>query len=105
MRASRHNVIAERAEPYLLRTAPAGVLALTAGVDTQDDRLAVHITGWGRGMAFWVLDYVELPAIPSRRCRLGRAHRAAQPPDRARQRRALRVEAVAIDASATAPRQ
>lgn len=55
MRAVRHNAIADRAEPYKLRVAPMGVLAVTAGVDTQDNRLAVHITGWGRGMAFWTL--------------------------------------------------
>jgi phage terminase large subunit GpA-like protein len=65
MRAVKHNVIADRAEPYRLRTAPAGVLAITAGVDTQDNRLAVHITGWGRGMAAWTLDYVELPGDPA----------------------------------------
>jgi phage terminase large subunit GpA-like protein len=65
MRAVKHNVIADRAEPYALRTAPMGVLAVTAGVDTQDNRLAVHITGWGRGMACWTLDYIELPGDPA----------------------------------------
>lgn len=65
MRAVKHNAIADRAEPYALRTAPAGVLAVTAGVDTQDNRLAVQIVGWGHGMAFWVLDYVELPGDPA----------------------------------------
>lgn len=65
MRAVKHNVIADRAEPYRLRSAPAVVLAITAGVDTQDNRLAVHITGWGRGMAAWTLDYVELPGDPA----------------------------------------
>ncbi|MEO7066265.1 MAG: phage terminase large subunit family protein [Rhodanobacter sp.] len=65
MRAVKHNVIADRAEPYRLRTAPLGVLAVTAGIDTQDNRLAVHITGWGRGMAFWTLDYVELMGDPA----------------------------------------
>ncbi|MDP0977599.1 terminase gpA endonuclease subunit, partial [Klebsiella pneumoniae] len=55
----------ERAEPYVLRVAPRGVLYVTAGVDTQDDRLAVHLTGWGRGMAFWTLDYFELPGDPA----------------------------------------
>lgn len=65
MRAVRHNAIADRAEPYKLRQAPAGVLAVTAGVDTQDNRLAVQIVGWGVGMAFWVLDYVELMGDPA----------------------------------------
>lgn len=61
----KHHKIADAAEGYALRTAPAGVLCVTAGVDTQDDRLAVHLTGWGRGMDFWALDYVEFPGDPS----------------------------------------
>lgn len=65
MRAVKHNAIADRAEAYPLRVAPHGVLAITAGVDTQDDRLAVHIVGWGRGMACWVLDYIELQGDPA----------------------------------------
>lgn len=65
MRNVKHDAIADRAEPYALRSAPAGVLRITAGVDTQDNRLAVQIVGWGRGMAFWVLDYVELMGDPA----------------------------------------
>lgn len=65
MRNVKHNAIADRAEPYALRVAPKGVLCITAGVDTQDNRLAVQLVGWGRGMAFWVLDYVELPGDPA----------------------------------------
>jgi phage terminase large subunit GpA-like protein len=65
MRAVKHNAIADRAEPYALRTAPHGALVITAGVDTQDNRLAVQIVAWGRGLAFWVLDYVELPGDPA----------------------------------------
>lgn len=65
MRAVKHNIIADRAEAYPLRTAPPGVLAITAGVDTQDNRLAVQIIGWGRGMACWVIDYIELPGDPA----------------------------------------
>ncbi len=63
-RSVKANIVAERAEPYALRTAPAGVLRVTAGVDTQDNRLAVQLIGWGRGRAWWVLDYVELPGDP-----------------------------------------
>lgn len=70
MRAVRHNAIADRAEPYALRTAPSGVHVITAGVDTQDNRLAVHIVGWGpqstgSSLAFWTLDYVELMGDPA----------------------------------------
>jgi phage terminase large subunit GpA-like protein len=65
MRQVKLNVIADRAEPYRLRVAPIGVAAITAGVDTQDNRLAVQIVGWGKGMACWVLDYVELMGDPA----------------------------------------
>ena len=65
MRAVKHNILADRAEPYRLRRAPAEVLALTAGVDTQDNRLAVHILGWTRRLATFTLDYVELPGDPA----------------------------------------
>lgn len=64
-RKVKANIVAERAEPYPLRTAPHGVLRITAGVDTQDDRLEVQIVGWGAGRAFWVLDYVVLPGDPA----------------------------------------
>ncbi|MCA0196621.1 MAG: phage terminase large subunit family protein [Proteobacteria bacterium] len=62
---AKPNIIKDRLEPYRLRVAPIGVLAVTAGVDTQDDRLAVQILGWGRGMTCWVLDYVELSGDPA----------------------------------------
>lgn len=62
---AKPNLIKDRLETYRLRVAPIGVLALTAGVDTQDDRLAVQILGWGRGMTCWVLDYVELSGDPA----------------------------------------
>lgn len=65
MRSVRHNLIADRAEPYPLRTAPDGVLVITAGVDTQDNRLAVQIIGWGRRLAAWTIDYIELPGDPA----------------------------------------
>ena len=64
MRAAKQDIIMDRAELYPIRTAPEGVLACTAGVDTQDNRLAVHITGWGMNLQSWTLDYVELPGDP-----------------------------------------
>jgi phage terminase large subunit GpA-like protein len=65
MRAVKHNVIQDRAEPYPLRVAPAGALVLTVGIDTQDDRVELQIVGWGRGMASWTIDYAVLPGKPS----------------------------------------
>lgn len=98
MRAVKANLIADRVEPYRLRTAPLGVLAITAGVDTQDNRLAVHIIGWGRALASWTIDYVELPGDPAEdkvwddlTDLLNRGIEHARGP-------LLRVEAVAVDA-------
>jgi len=65
MRAVKINIVSDRAEPYKLRVAPVQVAAITAGVDTQDNRLAVHIVGWGKGLAAWSLDYVELMGDPA----------------------------------------
>lgn len=60
------NIIMQRAEAYQARTIPPGCLVLTAGVDTQDDRLAIHITGFGRDEQSWVIDYIEIPGDPAR---------------------------------------
>lgn len=60
-----HQALVDRAEQYPLRIAPDGVLFITAGVDTQDNRLALQIVGWGRNLKAWVLDYIELPGDPS----------------------------------------
>lgn len=36
---------------------PDGVLLLTAGVDTQDDRLEIEVVGWGHGKESWGIEY------------------------------------------------
>lgn len=56
----------QRAEPYAPRTIPGGCLLLTVGIDVQKDRFAVIVLGHGRGGVTWVIDYVELPADPTR---------------------------------------
>lgn len=53
-----------RAEVYEPGVAPKGVLALTAGVDTQDDRLSVSVWGWGRGEEAWIVSRVVLYGDP-----------------------------------------
>lgn len=59
--------LAHRAEPYRLRELhPGGPLLVTAGIDTQDDRLVVQILGWGEQGRWWVLDYLTLNGSPSR---------------------------------------
>lgn len=56
----------QRIEYYPKMLAPEGVLAITAGVDTQNNRLAVTITGWGRGEEAWVLGHQEIFGDPAR---------------------------------------
>lgn len=59
------NALEARAEPYELRTIPLGCLVLTAGVDTQDDRLELQITGHGKGDRTWPIDYHIFPGNPA----------------------------------------
>lgn len=59
------NALIARAEPYALRSIPMGCLVLTAGVDTQDDRLEIQIIGHGRDDKQWVIDYHVIPGSPA----------------------------------------
>lgn len=44
---------------------PAGVAAITAGIDTQDGWLAVELVGWGVGEESWSLDWIRLYGDPT----------------------------------------
>ena len=46
----------ERREPYKCEV-PNGVLYLTAGVDTQDNRFELEVVGWGKGKESWGIQY------------------------------------------------
>jgi len=59
------NLLKGRAEPYPVATIPLGGLLLTCGVDTQDNRLAVLVTAWGRGEECWITYWGELYGDPS----------------------------------------
>ena len=37
---------------------------LTAGVDTQNDRVECQVIAWGRGWRSWVVDYVVINGDP-----------------------------------------
>lgn len=54
-----------RAEDYVELIAPHGVLAITAGIDVQHDRLAVVLRGWGRDEESWLMYWGELHAKTS----------------------------------------
>lgn len=98
MRAVKHNLIADRAELVPAKPVPAWVLAVTAGVDTQDNRLAVHLWGWGPGMACWPIDYVELPGDPENDAVWDSLTDMLNRPIEHVSGALLRVEATAIDA-------
>lgn len=46
--------------PYKKGQVPAGVIALTAGVDVQKNRLVYVIRGWGAGGTSWLVDHGEV---------------------------------------------
>lgn len=68
--------LGEGIEPHVLLTrrevwsrdvaAPAGVACITAGVDTQDDRLEVLVVGWGAEEESWILNRHTIPGDTSR---------------------------------------
>lgn len=47
----------EKCENYNHEAIPDEVLLLTAGVDTQKDRLEVQVIGWGDNFEAWVVEY------------------------------------------------
>lgn len=55
-----------RAEFYDPKVLPARVLAVTAGVDVQDNRLAVSLYGWGRDEESWTIAHQEIYGDPAR---------------------------------------
>lgn len=44
---------------------PNGVGIITAGIDTQDNRLEIEVIGWGEDEESWSLDYKVIPGDPS----------------------------------------
>lgn len=56
----------ERCEHYPMGTLPEGSLALTFGVDVQDNRLAISGWAWGRDEEGWLIYHQEIFGDPSR---------------------------------------
>ena len=63
-RADEH-ALRRRAEPYPLRQVPHGGLVVTAGIDTQGDRLEAYAWAWGRGEESWLVDHQVIYGDPS----------------------------------------
>lgn len=53
-----------RVNPYPAEL-PAGVLAMTAGVDVQDDRLCIEVVGWGHAEENWSIDWHTIYGDPA----------------------------------------
>ncbi len=56
--------LASRREVYPAEV-PDGVAVITAGIDTQNDRLEVEVVGWGRDEESWSLAYEVFPGDPN----------------------------------------
>ena len=63
-KVSADGLLARRLD-YKPGTCPAGVVLLTAGVDVQDNRLAVSVWGWGEGETGWLVWHQELMGDPT----------------------------------------
>lgn len=86
-----------RAENYPLMQCPAGGLLVVAGVDTQDDRLAVVIRAYGRGEESWGLHHGEIYGDPSAREVWDKLRELLEAPIRHASGQTIRVDAAAID--------
>lgn len=91
-------VIRARAGGYQLREIPAGCLMLTAGVDVQKRYLAVQVVGWGREMAAWIIDWVEIPGDPTQSAVWEALDAYLEQPLTNRWGQSMRIEACGVDA-------
>ncbi|OUJ03192.1 phage terminase large subunit family protein [Acetobacter cibinongensis] len=61
--ALNERTLAARAEVWAAEV-PDGVAVVTAGVDTQDDRLEIEIVGWGRNEERWSISHIVIDGDP-----------------------------------------
>lgn len=87
----------ERAERYPLMQCPAGGLLLLAGVDTQDNRLAVVIRAYGRGEESWGVWHGEIYGDTSSPEIWGKLRDLLDAPIRHANGQTMRIDAAAID--------
>lgn len=59
--------LVEKVESFDEKNIPSGVLLLVAGVDVQDNRLAVSIFGYGRDEESWMIFHTEIWGDPTSR--------------------------------------
>lgn len=88
----------QRAEQYELMTCPAGGLVCVAGVDTQDNRLAVVFRAFGRGEQSWGVWHSEIYGDPSSPETWAKLRQLLDAPIRHASGQVMHVDAAAIDA-------
>ena len=59
------DVLMERVESYESNMIPEKAVVVTAGVDVQDNRLAISVWGWGRGEEGWLINHQEIYGDPA----------------------------------------
>ena len=55
--AVEYDTLLQRRLNYDKTNVPEDVLVITAGIDTQKDRLECQLVGWGKNYEAWVIDY------------------------------------------------
>lgn len=88
----------QRAEQYDLMTCPMGGLVCHAGVDTQDNRLAVVIRAYGRGEQSWGIFHGEIYGNPSAPETWAKLRELLEAPIKHASGQIMRVDSAAIDA-------
>jgi len=92
------DALQKRAEQYDLMTCPIGGLICLAGIDTQDNRLAVVIRAYGRGEESWGLHHGEIYGTPSSPETWAKLRELLEAPIRHASGQVMRVDVAFIDA-------
>jgi phage terminase large subunit GpA-like protein len=92
------NQLQQRAEQYDLMTCPMGGLIVLAGVDTQDNRLAIVIRAFGRGEESWGIWHGEIYGDPSHPETWAKLRELLDSPIRHASGQVMRVDVAFIDA-------
>lgn len=51
-------------ENYTSELLPAGIIVITAGIDTQKDRIELELVGWGIGEESWGIEAISINSSP-----------------------------------------
>lgn len=86
-----------RCEAFDLNRIPPEILALTAGVDVQDDRLEITIIGWSRDGEMWIISHQVLWGSPDDDATWRQLDELLQQRFKHPHGGSLRIEAAAVD--------